>query len=91
MIKYLSFHASKLLDIFAKITSDKFLTTGWVREARMSQFLTMRSKDVLFGTKEAIDSHWFIFDFTFFGVDRSLFRSYASALSFVKNETSSAR
>ena len=57
MIKYLSFHASKLLDIFAKITSDKFLTTGWVREARMSQFLTMRSKDVLFGTKETIDSH----------------------------------
>ena len=34
---------------------------------------------------------WFLFDFTLFGISRSLFRSDASSLSFVKNERCCAR
>merc|ERR1719361_3114939 len=80
VIKYLSFHASKLPDIFSKITNYKFLTTGRMRKAWMGQFLPMRSKLILFWTEKALDALWFFFDFTFFGVGRTLFRSYASAL-----------
>merc|ERR1719361_769790 len=56
VIKYLSFHASKLPDIFSKITNYKFLTTGRMRKAWMGQFLPMRSKLILFWTEKALDA-----------------------------------
>ena len=55
VVEDLTFHASKLFDVLAEVAGDELLTTGRVRETGVSQFLPMRSQDILLGTKKAFN------------------------------------
>lgn len=56
MVEHLAFHAAKLIEIRATVADEELLTTGRMREARMSQALAVRAEDVLFWTREALDA-----------------------------------
>jgi len=91
VVEDLTFHASKLFNVLAEVAGDELLTTGRVRETGVSQFLPMRSQDILLGTKKAFNV---LFDFlhcAFFCVNGTLLRSDARSLGLVENEACGAR
>ena len=55
----LALHATQLLDVFAKVAGDEFLTTGGVGEAGVSQLLAVRTQNVLLGAEESVDALFF--------------------------------
>ncbi len=59
MVVDLALHATQLLDVFAKVAGDEFLTTGGVGEAGVSQLLAVRTQNVLLGAEESVDALFF--------------------------------
>jgi len=86
----LSLLATKLLEIFGEVASEKLAATLWMREARMSQGLAVRSQSLLFGARESGDAVCFLLLWADFSVFGDFFRSGAGSFGLVKDQAGCA-